>query len=61
MNQPKNGDESTCAVCGETIEYYYGWMHEVHEGRGHRAAPVVEEAGEAVEVEATEESRPLHN
>lgn len=39
MPNPKNGDKGICEVCGQAINYYYGWRHDLGESQRHLAWP----------------------
>lgn len=39
MPNPKNGDRGICEVCGQAINYYFGWRHDLGESQRHMAWP----------------------
>ena len=34
-----NGDKGTCQVCGQPINYFYGWRHDLGETQRHQSWP----------------------
>lgn len=39
MQIPDNGTRARCEVCGQPINYFYGWRHDLGENQMHRAWP----------------------